>query len=181
MKPKIIGLVGAVRSGKTTAGNFLCSQYGYTLASNSAILTEILAGMGIEPSRKNLSNLGDSLFKVLGNEIIARYRLASLDGGPIVVDGIRYQDEILAYSSEATFKLIGIAAQDDYRYERARRLDSIKDKFISRQEFEGLSNARSELQVPSLLRGCDVIIHNNGSLDQFEGQLRNLIKMWSEE
>lgn len=176
MPPKIIGLVGPIRAGKSTAAQILSEQYGYSIASNSALLSAILRNMDIDPTRANLSKLGDSMFKVLGNEIIARFRLAHLASGPIIIDGIRYHEEIAVYSTEPSFKLIGIIANEQTRFDRALTDNSMKDSNIERSAFSQLSNARSEREVLSLLKKCDFIIKNSGSKENYEAQLHKLIR-----
>ena len=179
MLPKVIGLVGPIRAGKTTAARIISKCYGYSIASNSEILLAILSHMGIEATRPNLTKLGDSLFKVLGNEIIGRFRLANLADGPIIIDGIRYREEVELYSSEPSFKLIGISADENSRFARAAVAASLKDTGLDRYIFSNLSKARSEMQVPSLLEKCDAIIENTGSIEAYETRVHEVFKQWS--
>jgi len=178
MLPKIIGLIGPIRAGKSTAAKILAEKYGYKIASNSEILSKILENLEMESSRENLGKLGNSIFKVLGNDIIAHYRLANLDTSPIIIDGIRYKEEIKTYSQESTFKTIGVMADEQSRFERALTDNSPKDKKIVREAFCDLAKARSELEVPCLLDNCDALITNTGSIADYEANIHKIMSHW---
>lgn len=167
MRPMIIGLVGPIRAGKSTVSQFLVQKYGYHAASNSALLQNILERLDIVESRQNLSRLGDALFEVLGNDIFARYRLGNLKHHfPIVVDGIRYLEEIEIYKTCPSFVLVGIISNDNARYERATRKGiSVKDGNPDMEKFRSLELARSELDVPNILAMADFLIENDSSIE----------------
>jgi dephospho-CoA kinase len=178
--PKIIGIVGPIRAGKTTASKYLVERYGYIPASNSDFLGCILKGMGLLPTRTNLASLGDSIFKVMGNDIIAKHRLDNLELGRIVVDGIRYPDELKRYSEVLGFKLLGITADPTIRFERTiRESTEIKDMNISQAEFDCLSQTRSELSVPELVSQADAIICNLDSINSLMCEIDKIMLKWS--
>lgn len=177
--PEIIGIVGPIRAGKTTVTKYLVERYGYISASNSDVLRRILDGMGITPSRGNLGALGDSIFKVFGNDIIAKYRLDNLHLGRIVVDGIRYPEELKRYSEISSFKLLAITADSNLRFERAvRESEECKDVGISRGMFDGLVLSRSELDVPALVLKSDRIIHNDGEVESLKRKIDQTLRDW---
>lgn len=178
--PEIIGLVGPIRAGKTTVNKYLVERYGYTSASNSDVLRQILAGIGIAQNRASLGALGDSIFKVLGNDIIAKYRMGNLHLGRIVVDGIRYPEEISRYSEAEGFKLLAITADPDVRYDRTvRESEEFKDTDISRDVFDGLVQSRSELAVPDLILRADKIISNDGDFESLKKKIDQTLKDWA--
>lgn len=178
--PSVIGLVGPIRAGKTTTAKYLVDRYGFTLASNSEILKRILTGMGIVPTRTNLSSLGDAIFEVLGNDVIAKQRLENLHLGPIVVDGIRYNDELERYSQHPDFKLLGLTADPELRFARTlRNSEELKDLGISQEEFSRLSLSRSELNVPELLSRADALVTNVGSIELLHANIDKILEAWS--
>jgi dephospho-CoA kinase len=177
--PDIIGIVGPIRAGKTTTANYLVERYGYEIASNSDILKRILAGMEIIPSRANMAMLGNSIFEVLGNDVIAKYRLDRLSLGRIVVDGIRYTDELKRYSAHPGFKLLGLSADSLTRFERTRTSsEEVKDLKISQSDFEQLTSSRSELDVPELLSRADQVIANLGSVEELKLRVDEILNAW---
>ena len=178
--PKIIGIVGPIRAGKTTVTKYLVEHYGYVSASNSDVLRRILDGMGISPTRANLGALGDSIFKVLGNDIIAKFRLDNLHLGRIIVDGIRYPEELKRYSEVPSFKLLGVTADPDIRFERAvRESKEFKDINISRGAFDDLVRSRSELDVPELVLRADEVIINDRDFESLKQKIDQTLKNWS--
>lgn len=178
--PKVIGLVGPIRAGKTTVSQYLCSKYGYANASNSELLAEILSHLGQAPTRENLGNLGNAIFKTIGNDAFARYRLSKLSSGCIVVDGIRYADELEQYRTESTFRLLGVDSSNEERYRRALGgAGHIKDQNLSREKFDDYSKARSELDVPSLVLKADKVIFNEGSVFELYEQVDQILADWN--
>ncbi|MBO0368517.1 hypothetical protein GIB23_15630 [Pseudomonas putida] len=178
--PQIIGLVGPIRAGKTTVSHYLAERYGYTIASNSDLLREILNKISVPPSRDNLGALGNSLFHIFGNDLIARYRLENLHLGRIVVDGIRYSEELELYRENTQFRLLGISACAGNRFLRALEgSHEMKDVELTREKFDGLALSRSELDVPELLDQADRIIVNNSSKSQLLLQIDQVITDWA--
>lgn len=175
--PEIIGIVGSIRSGKSTVAKYLVDRYEYLPASNSDVLKKILLGMGQAPTRVNLASLGDSLFSALGNDAIARFRLDNLHLGRIVVDGIRYPEEVKRYSEVSSFKLLAVTSDLSLRFQRAlHSQNKIKDTNISQFEFESLDETRSEINVPTLVKRADFLISNLGSINELEVNVDRAIK-----
>jgi dephospho-CoA kinase len=180
MPPKIVAIVGPIRSGKTTTSEHLVARYGYRLASNSEVLREIASKLGIEADRSNLKRLGDALFSTLGNDLLAHFRIKQ-GGFPIVVDGVRYVEELSAYRSEPSFRLLGLTATNEMRYLRATALaHERKDVNLSREQFDALAVARSEAHVDQLLREADYVIDNSSSIGDLTRAIDGLIEEWAE-
>jgi len=181
MLPEIIGVVGPIRAGKTTASAYLTEHFGYKTASNSELLKQIAVGLEIIPDRTNLKRLGDAIFNVLGNETLARYRVSKKDDFPIVVDGIRYPEEIKVYSQIPSFKLLAITAQDDNRYDRAMALaHRDKDSYISPEAFRSLSEARSEASLPSLFAVAHCLIVNDKDIEDLKTSIDSIMEQWTQ-
>lgn len=177
MLPTVIGLVGPIRSGKTKVAELLVSGYDYKLASNSDVLGRILTKLGLDSSRANLGRLGNALFEEFGNDAIARSRLRNINEGRIVVDGIRYPEEVEAYRSLTEFLLISVVASDGIRYARAAAAQNIAKEggTLSQEDFQNLSLARSELNVPSIMEEADHSIVNTGTTEELSAQLDSIL------
>lgn len=179
MYPLVLGLVGHIRSGKSSIAQYLCDRYNYSNASNSDLLRKIAINLGMNPSRDNLKKLGDSIFSVLGNDTLARFRLSQSQDFPIIVDGIRYKEEVWLYSQIPSFKLIGVKAPEHIRYERLNMVAPYgKDSILSKGEFYKLKNARSEAQVEELLKLADTIIINDKTKEDLILTIDQLMKGW---
>lgn len=180
MLPQIIGLVGPIRAGKTTISTYLAQRYGYRLASNSELLKAIAINLDINSDRSNLKRLGDAIFSVLGNETLARYRISKSEEFPIIVDGIRYIEEIQTYRQISSFKLLGVTAENQQRYERTIALaHQGKDSHLTLDAFNSLSIARSEESIPKLMQMADHIIKNDGSMKNLENSIELTVNLWS--
>jgi len=180
MSPGIIGLVGPIRSGKSTVSQILVEDFDYLPASNSALLASILDQMKIEKSRANLGMLGNAIFEVLGNDVLAHYRIRTLGNSRIVVDGIRYEDEIKAYSSIPSFLLIAVDSNSEDRLNRINAKSS-QDKDPGRTDLHALrrlDEARSEIEVPLLMERAHARIQNNGDLNNLRADVHRLIRSW---
>lgn len=181
MLPNIVAIVGPIRSGKTTASKRLVDRFNFRLASNSQLLADILRKLNVPADRTNLKQLGDALFSTLGNDLLAQFRIRE-GGFPMVVDGVRYLEEVAAYRNQSSFKLLGITASDEARFCRAVALaHERKDVVLTQQQFDGLSRARSEMHVAHLLREADYIINNNSALTDLVDELDTLVETWSIE
>lgn len=177
--PEIIGLIGPIRAGKSTVTKYLVERYGYAQASNSDVLRKILVDIGLDQTRDNLGALGDSIFGIFGNDLIARYRVENLCLGRIVVDGIRYPEELVRYSKVPGFRLLGVDASAGARFERSvRDSDQFKDKELTRDKFEEMKFARSEAEVPQLLLKADRVVYNDGSVEQLQLEVDLAIQGW---
>lgn len=151
-------------------------KHGYKLASNSDVLREIATKIGLPHDRETLKRLGDAVFSSLGNDAIARHRIKNGESS-IVVDGIRYPEEIEAYSQEPTFKLIGMFAPLEVRYARAiAAAQEGKDSALTVNDFGNLDLARSEERVPEIMKCAHKIIVNDEGIEGLERSLDNFLE-----
>jgi dephospho-CoA kinase len=163
---EIVGISGPIRAGKTTVSDYISNKYGYTRITNSEILSSILNKLDTPVTRESLRKLGESMLSILGNDILAKSLADRTNDFPIVVDGIRYLDEIKYYRSKVNFYLISVSADENLRLNRAMLSNSNKDNFNTIEEFKTLSTSRSELEIYSIKEESDIIIENNSSLNK---------------
>lgn len=175
--PSIIGLVGPIRAGKTTIAKYLVEKYGYIHASNSQVLVNILVSLNMSPTREHMQLLGNSIFEQLGNDAIANFRVKTLGSNKLVIDGIRYIEEIDCYKQIKDFKLIAVNASLDERFRRSA-IDSIKDANLDVERFHALSSSRSEADVPNIMCNADATINNIFDLDVLKVNLDEIINNW---
>lgn len=173
--PPIIGIVGRIRAGKSSAAEYLSNNYGYTYTPNVRVLKSILNALGLPLERKLLATVGDTLFSDLGKDIIAKARVSEISKSSpngqsrIVVDGIRYIEELNEYRKLRGFMFLAISCSDQTRYERTlESLDGEKDGLITKSKFLKLNHLQSERDVPYLMSHADSVIVNDLSYGDFE-------------
>lgn len=177
--PSVIGIVGPIRSGKSTVSDYLSRSYGYRVASNAEVLREIAEKIGMSMDRNSLSKLGDAIFSTLGNNAIALYRVSQNHDQPTVIDGIRYLEEVDTYAKLPSFKLLGVMSGDKARYLRTMALRNTgKDRDLTEEQFLSLSGARSEQYVPRLLQRADHVIENMSTLQRLEIAVDEIMSAW---
>lgn len=180
MKPQIIGIVGPIRGGKSLAARYLGARHDYRIGANSQILKDIASNLAMPHTRENLKALGDSILQVLGNEAIAIHRMRKRGDWPIVIEGIRYIEEVTAYRSERSFKLLGLKSSEKARYARMLALSHEgKDGHLDLEAFCKLSTSRSEAQVSELVEGADFIIENDSTVSDLYRRLDDIMAIWT--
>ena len=175
MLPMIIGLVGLPRAGKTTAGLHLQEAHGFSVFTNSWALTRVVEALGLTANRTNLSVVADALFDVLGRDIIAHgvVEKASNERTQIVVDGVRYPEEVETYRRKSDFKLVAVISAVDIRFQRAITTahDTAKDAGVSIDDFANYADRQSESFVEEIMADADYIVTNEGSLEDLKASL----------
>ncbi len=180
-QPKVIGIVGHIRSGKTTATNYLASKYGARIFLNSQPIGKLISILDWTHDRKTYANLSMALFDTFGTDLIARHWIRkmknSLHAPLYVVDGIRYPDEPIAYKEQTNFALVAIASTDTNRFNRSQSAnDSHKDQGQSFSDFIKQKEIRNELYVDGLVSKSDYLITNDNSLPYFYSQIDLILK-----
>lgn len=176
-----LGLTGSIASGKTTAANILREQ-GYTILTFSDILRDEAASRGLEPNRRNLTEIGNELREEHGDGILATRLLEKAALLPpeetekLTFDGIRHPAEVLVLRA-AGFYIGGIDAPRNRRKAnymgRGREGDSMVE-----EEFDRLDNAEllgeggaHGQNISACLDRADERIINDGTIDELRIKL----------
>ncbi len=176
----IIGLVGEMASGKGTVTSHLLEKYQATEYRFSDILKDILERVHLDVVRKNLASLSLGLRNHYGQDILA-YALAqdikNDDSQVIVVDGIRREADLKYLIEMEGFVLVYVEADLEKRYERLiGRNEKQDDKMKTFEEFKSDHELETETTIRELKGMADVVIDNNGSVEELQKQIDNLIK-----
>ncbi len=133
----VIIIAGRARSGKDTAADYLAEKHGYAKYTFSSVLKEALIKKGVEPTKENLLELGDSLREELGMDAVAKLLNEKIkEKGNIVLVGPRSIEEIDFFKKKfPKLKIIMVEAPKDKRFERRTHEDSSNEqKFFERDE-----------------------------------------------
>jgi dephospho-CoA kinase len=180
----LIGLTGRYASGKSTVVDFLVPK-GLASESCSDSIRAHLKENGIEESRENLINGGNELRRSGGPGILAEMLLERLDGKNAVIDSIRTPGEVEALQERDDFILIEVRAGMDARWQRAQvraRTGDIVDRetFFANEEKEAVAKDESGQALNATAALADLVLVNDGSLEDLHSDLEELWVMLSE-
>lgn len=179
--PKIIiGLVGPIASGKDVSKKYIEETYGASVYKFSTVLRDILNRLYLPINRKNMQDLSLDLRNRFGSDILAK--IISTDANNdlseiVIVDGVRRMDDIVHLSNLPEFKLIGVAADINTRYERSKlRNENEGDADKTFVEFEHDCHKEAELEIPTVMGKADYHLDNDGSLENLYAQIDKIIE-----
>ncbi len=179
--PKIIiGLTGEMASGKTTVARYLQEKYGATIYRFSDILRDTLKRLHKENERKNLQDVSTMFRSVFGEDALAKAvaeDVKSDDNKIIAVDGVRRLGDIKHLKKIGGFKLVYMETDLEICHQRiSRRNENVDDFGKTLEEFKKDRQREAEQQIRELKNLADVVIENNGTLNELYQQIDELVK-----
>ena len=177
---KIIAFVGMPGSGKSAAAD-VAREMGIPVVVMGDVIREEAARRGLEPTDRNLGNVGNDLRDKEGPDAIATRCLAKIraTGTPVVVEGIRSRSEVdLFRESSDDFELVEVFVPDEIRLDRIAsrgRSDDATDrdlaKAVADRDARELSWGMGEA-----IRAADLRIENAGGVEEFRGRVREVLE-----
>ena len=179
MQKRILGLAGEISSGKGTITKYLTDKYGASSCRFSTILRDILDRLHMEHSRENMQKLSTMLRQNFGEDIFAKVIAEDIKKDKskiIIIDGVRRLDDIKYLRQLPEFKLVFVKADMKKRYERIiQRGENPDDKNKTFEEFKKDHQRETETQIKNLKNYADILIDNNGSLEELHKQVDRII------
>jgi len=181
----VFGLTGPNASGKGEVSKYLIKK-GYKYYSLSDIVRQETKKLKLKPTRENYIYVGNLLRKKYGPSILAKRIMKRLDTDAAVIDSIRNPYEIKELNKLDNFILIGIRAPRKLRFmrilERNRTGDSKTYKeFIDNEKKENIDNCSTNQQLRLCMKYADVIINNNGSLEELYKKIDKILEKYEKE
>ena len=178
----IIGFVGFPGSGKSEATS-VAQAHGFIVVAMGDAVRSYMRERGIELSEQNVGAIANELRARYGMDAIAQMcipAVRALSSQKVVIDGLRGVAEADAYRKEfnTNFKLIAVAASPEVRFERVKSRSRPDDTF----EFPGFEEKdQRELAwgLEEALSAADCRISNEGSLEQFQSSVADVIERLS--
>jgi dephospho-CoA kinase len=175
-----VGITGFNASGKGEVTDYLVDK-GFKSISLSDILRLEAKNQNLEPTRENLTKLGQTLRRQLHPGFLAEKALFHIDQkNKYVIDSIRHPYEVKILKQHLKpFLLIGVDAPVAMRYERSQirgrqeNAHSI-DEFIEREQAEMKNNPNAQ-QLHKCMELCDFLIINDGTLEELESKVDQAI------
>ncbi len=158
----VIGIAGRIGSGKTSAGKYLSSRYGFQYLRYSQVLSEWLAK---EPeSKTRLQEIGwEVMAGGMQAELNRRLISQITPHSDVAVDGLRHPVDYASLRSSflPSFHLVYI---DSPRSDRWERLKS-RGGYTDCDSFETANSHPVEQQIEALRADAAVVISNHRSLE----------------
>lgn len=163
-------ICGRSAAGKTTAANVFASL-NYHVVSAGDFFRSLVRDKTKAKSKLELLNLGAEFMTNYGSgELTQQLYLKTLSNKPNVVEGVRPLQTLLELKELLNAQVIYIDASEESRVKRLTERDH-----LSTQELEVELSHPLEKSVDTLSSHADHIIHNNGNLQLFEHNIRQLI------
>jgi len=186
---KVIGLTGTLGAGKKTVKDIIQKRVNcYTVTLSDIIKAEAERKKGTL-DRVTLQNMGNDLRRQYGPHVLAMLAVDYLPRQKefIVIDGIRNpaEAEYLKKRYGDNFKLVAVTAQEQVRFERLLKRGEKKDPKTWEEFLEMDKRDRGEgeplygQQTDKCLQIADFTIVNEGSLEDLENQVDNILKAMS--
>lgn len=174
----LIGLTGTNGSGKGEAADFF-KIHGYGYHSLSDIIRDELRKKQRSITRNSLIEMGNTLRKKFGADILARRVMDQIKGHHAVIDSIRNPKEIAFLRKQEGFILLAIDAPVEIRYERVKHRGrnesaSTLHEFIAKENEEMRQSDKGQ-QIDACLRLADYRVTNEGSLADFHKKLEKFL------
>jgi len=176
----IIGLAGEISSGKGSVAKYAKEKYNAKIYRFSDIFRNILDTLGLEHSRKNMSDLSLTLRKTFGEDVLDKAlteEIKKSESNVVVVDGVRRIDDIKYLKKMPKFILVFVETKIGNRYKRiVKRKENPDDQNKTFEEFRDDSQRNAELKISSLKKYADKIINNDGTLEELHKQIDNIFE-----
>jgi len=173
----LIGLVGEKGSGKDTFAKYLqeISERKIVHIRFSDLLKQTLKLWDLEITRANLQKLAQVL-EDFGSGTVAHgleKQIQETEAEIIILDGIRWKPDVELLKKFPDHKLVYITASPKLRFERLKnRGEKIGESEMSYEQFLEEEKAPNELLIPEIGSEADVKIENNGSIEEFDKDIR---------
>jgi dephospho-CoA kinase len=176
---KIIAFTGMPASGKSEAVQ-LAKDKGIPVIRMGDLVWEETKRQGRPLDDRNVGSVATSMRKEYGIDIWAKRTVEKIHSlkksAHLVIDGVRNMEEIEYFKKELglDFFVVAIDAPDELRRKRAiarGRTDDSKDI----KDLEERDKREIHWGLQKVIADADIIIPNNGSLDQFQKQVLTVL------
>lgn len=178
-KKIVLGFTGLIASGKDTASDYFAEKYKAEQVKFSASMKDIMNRVYIEPVRKNYQILSKILRESFGQDLFSKVVANDVKNSQadlVIVDGIRRIPDIDYLKNIEGFKLIAIQVDAKTRFDRLKqRSEKPGDKTKTWEEFQKEDKAETEITIPEIMAQADVVIDNNGTLEDLYKKLDELV------
>lgn len=177
----IIGIIGPMASGKSTATEYIAKEYQAKTYRFSDIMRDVLQRLYLPCSRDNLIQISIVLREEFGHDLFAKAMAEDIKQDDhneyIVVEGIRREEDIAFLKLLPNFHLVGITGDIEKRYQRlTSRTENSDDQHKTYEDFVADHERETEKSIVPLMEKTEYLIHNNGTIVDLYTEIQNIIK-----
>jgi len=176
---KIIGLIGETGSGKDTFCSLAKKRFSSILFPRfSEPLSETLGIFFEEIKKEDQQWLANALRDRFGEDILMKSiakKIKEAGEEIVVLNGIRVKEEFDSVKSLGGI-IVYITLDAKMRWERVRKRKEKEDDDISYEDFQKIDKGRPEAQIRDLGAKADIIIRNDGSIEDLEKKAVEVIQ-----
>jgi dephospho-CoA kinase len=175
---KIIGVVGKIGSGKDELAQTLKRRCGIPILSPGDIARHLAEEQGIEKSRSNLHELSQRAIEHHGKDYFIKQiieEIESQDWQAVSITGIRQplDHDLLRDNFGEDFILIRVEVNDPIlRFKRLLQRNRPRDPQSYAEFLQQEREEESEFHLSRTLEEADLILKNNGSLEEFHRSIQ---------
>ncbi len=181
MKKIVLGIIGKIAAGKTTATEYLKEEYNAKSVRFSDSLGDALERFYLEKTRQNYQLLSKILRENFGQDLISKTvanDIENFDVKIVIAEGIRRPSdtEFLKAEYPNNFFMINIDTVDEIRYKRLlKRGEKPDDATKKWDDFKVEDQAESEKLIEEIAKTANFTINNNGNLDSLYKQIEEIL------
>ena len=183
MDKLVIGLIGEKGAGKQTFNDSLqkiLKNNKIQVVKSGEMPLEALNFWDLPNTRANLQNLAIIMDQTYGEGTVSRAvktKIANSEANIIIFDGIRWQTDIDVVRQFSRNILIYITAKAKLRYQRLKeRQEKADEKTLTWEQFLKEERAKTETFIPIISKQADIMLDNNGSIEDLGTQIEKVVK-----
>ena len=182
--PLIIGIVGTSGAGKTTVAHYLKTKGFYSITLSEFVIKEAEKLGYKRINKKVLQEIGNTMRKNQGSDILARLALEEIKKRKIkkaVIDGIRNIFESTYLERESNLFLLGVDADLIIRYKRITKrgdeaITSLEDFRKIEERENHLGAEKIGLRVAECMKRVFIVIYNTSSRNELFRKVDAFVK-----
>jgi dCMP deaminase len=178
----IIGITGFYGSGKDTFADYL-EKSGFEHHSLSKEIKKELLKRNLNLTRENYIEIANEIRSEKGSNYFAKKIIEKIKPNKnYVITSIRNEQELLTLQNLENFILINIISPIKIRFSRIQKRKRYGDpttlEELRKKEKQEQSNNPSNQQLHIITEAADIMINNDGTLENFENKINKFLDDW---
>lgn len=183
MSRLIVGIIGPIGSGKSTASEFLVNK-GFVHLRFSAEIEKEIKKRGLTFERKTYQDLGNE-WRAKKADFISQRILKTIaklqKDSKVVIEGCRNSGEIYPFKKLKNFYLIGLNAPVKVRFERVNKLSrdpkTWKEFLVGEMRDFGVGEPSWGQDTPGCLKLADIVISTDKVKSKVNQEIEKFLKL----